>query len=225
MSNVKRRLGEIVYVINEDGTLGRSIVSTLKKDGDFEIFHPCEPKNYSFDYQVAVDMSKKALTARRNKLENELNEVKGLLLYNGSPRHKKEVDAAKMAYPNNAGFLAGSDFSMLPIKMDYIEPGEQAFVVLTPSTAYLLNQNCTSWPYFVIQVEVRWTRLTSAGVSYETDFCARAFPSNAFRNLEDAKRKLMEVFTKETGATLAPDGVKVVLREEAETSILSVGRA
>ncbi len=214
-NTVKPSLGKIAYVVNQDGSLSRSFVSLLTKDG-YEVFNTGNLGKYSFNFFEAAEMSVDILLERKKTLESEIEKIILVLRDNASLDHQAAVDASTMKYPHTAtGFLAGKEMSMPPAPARHIMPGELGYVIVTPMIAtFLFNDSYKALPYSIVEVEVQAAILSAGGLVYETDIFSRAFPATTFADLPAAKEKLAELYSGIIGRTLPPEQMVVVSHAE-----------
>lgn len=211
MTISKLSLGTIVYVPYADGTVKRSFVDKVTEDGH-QVFNRGDLDKYSPVFLEAVEISTDILIERKKALQTEIAKIDQMLHDNGSLSHQDEVDAAKMTFPKNAGYMAGTEVP-IPVVGPYIEPGQLAYVVLAPHNIFLLNDKYKASSFTIVQVKVLGVSLL-AGMIYETDICSRAYFRDTFANLSEAKQRLADIHAEKIGGTLEFDQMRVMLHAE-----------
>lgn len=96
----------------------------------------------------------------------------------------------------------------------YLNEGDRAYVVITPLTHNLFVEHRRPRPYFLLETKVSRVEGDLFERSYEFDTRYYVQAGFVFTSLDEAKKRLVEVFAQETDGVLAPDKIRVVSGQE-----------
>lgn len=104
--------------------------------------------------------------------------------------------------------------------------GDQAYLVITPATPSIFTRSYRPRPYYILETRVTEARGGGAeGKRYrfDTEFYAR--PGHVFACLDEAKRRLRELFAIETDGVLPAENIRLVSSGEQKAGEKAVHAA
>ncbi len=215
MNNQKRRLGESVFIVLDDGSVIRTVVSELNRsEKGYMVLHDQNGRFQSFDFAEAEANAKKKLEGLEAELAEKLAAVRAKLAINDTPEHLQEVLDAPLAVRSTTGFLPDSTIEKLEIPANYWEPGQVVYGVITPRV-HFSDRTMRVHSFFVLETEVVRVGIDKDG---RLNYLYRGYcnlSQGVYANVDDAKRKLVEAFAVETGGVLPVEAVKLVTLAQA----------
>jgi hypothetical protein len=104
--------------------------------------------------------------------------------------------------------------------------GDQAYLVITLATPSIFTRFYRPRPYYILEtrvMEVRGEGAEGKRYGFDTEFYTR--PGHVFACLDEAKRRLQEVFAIETGGVLPAENIRLVSSEEQKAGEKAVHAA
>ena len=214
MTAQKRFLGEDAFLVKEDGTMMRTIVSALnlQEMGYNLLYHA---RFEYFDFSAAVAKSNEILIGREKKLREELATVLAQIALNGSAEHYKELLDTPLIKASTTSFLQDKPIEVLEIPKKHWMPGQVVYGVVGLKTH---TGSMGKHSHHVVETTVSEVRLDNGFLQYFYSNYYN-FPSNCvFTDIEAAKKRLVEVFANETGGTLPLEAVKVEFMQKSKVA-------
>lgn len=211
----KYRLGHIVFLVRDDGLVARSVVNSVGLEGRFSILeHSYRPAHSMFADARGIALA--LLKKKEAKAEDVLKSIRAQIELVNSSDYEEAV--MKEPYVKSSTTFIGDQKidAEFPAPATYLEPGTTVYAVITPKTHNMMHPHYRPHPYFVLESKVKDAVLAPNGkIFYHLQ--SYYAPQDIYPDVDSAKKKLVEVFSTQTGGTLFKQEVKLVTYQEEKS--------
>ncbi len=219
-----RRLGDIVYILTNEGVLIRNAVGQVSTDGSYALLNEDTRKHF-FDLEEALCAAEVLIRYRltHDTLTDTIrSELSGRLALLRDPACVSllATQPIQVRQPIFAPtFLSKEPALPEPaFPTEYFEPGTPVWMIITPSSNVMFSGYWRPKPYFLLSTVVSKASLRYAlGYRLEYKLSGSHFfadPHRMFADEQTARHRMQTLFAEETGGSIELDAISVFTIEE-----------
>lgn len=219
-----RRLGDIVYILTNEGVLIRNAVGQVSTDGSYALLNEDTRKHF-FDLEEALHAAEVLIQyrlAHETLADTIRSELSGRLALLRDPACVSllATQPIQVRQPTLAPTFLSKEPALpepaFPAK--YIEPGTPVWMIITPTSHVNHIRYWRPKPYFLLSTVVSEVSLRfMLGYRVKYNLSGSNFPADTHRMFTDeqtARRHMQALFAEETGGVIEQDAISVFTAEE-----------